>query len=49
MKASPIAPAANVFNLFAPDSVDLRVVSGARTPRRQVGEQKRNGLKNRDL
>jgi hypothetical protein len=49
MKASPIAPAANVFICSRLIPVDLRVVSGAGTPKRQVGEQKRNGLKNRDL
>ena len=44
MKPSPIAPAANVFICSRLMPVDLRVVPGVRTPRRQVGEQKAKWL-----
>ena len=49
MKPSPIAPAANVFICSRLMPVDLRVVPGVRTPRRQVGEPKANGLKDRGI
>jgi hypothetical protein len=49
MKASPITPAANVFICSRLIPVDLRVVPGVRTPRRQVGEPKANGLKDRGI
>ena len=44
MKTSPIAHAANVFICSRLIPVDLRVVPGVRTPRRQVGEQKAKWL-----